>query len=234
MLQPVGGMDAIVRAFAKSARRRESSSNSGGGECRSAAPAIARTSSRSITRPGKRSAIDADFVILHAIPLSVLKSIPADFTPPVKRRRSRPARHSIGPAGEGGVRGAAALVGDRPAALWRHQLDRPRHHADLVSLAWLSRQEGRAARSLYLAPGPRPEVYRHDSGRAPCGGDRGWRTTFIRLRQTGRTGGVGGLGERFPIRSAPDRMGCRSGRAASGHIRSCLPATGHFTLPASI
>jgi monoamine oxidase len=34
-------------------------------------------------KTGKQSAIDADFVIC-TIPLSVLKSIPADFTPPVK------------------------------------------------------------------------------------------------------------------------------------------------------
>jgi monoamine oxidase len=80
MLQPVGGMDAIVRAFAKAL----------GGmiQLDQEVVQIGRAGDRAQVvsldhKTGKRSAIDADFVIC-TIPLSVLKSIPADFTPPVK------------------------------------------------------------------------------------------------------------------------------------------------------
>jgi len=80
MLQPVGGMDAIVRAFAKAL----------GGmiQLDQEVVQIGRAGDRARVvsldhKTGKRSAIDADFVIC-TIPLSVLKSIPADFTPPVK------------------------------------------------------------------------------------------------------------------------------------------------------
>jgi monoamine oxidase len=80
MLQPVGGMDAIVYAFAKAL----------GGmiQLDQEVVQIGRAGDRAQVvsldhKTGKRSAIDADFVIC-TIPLSVLKSIPADFTPPVK------------------------------------------------------------------------------------------------------------------------------------------------------
>ncbi len=80
MLQPTGGMDAIVRAFVRTL----------GGMIQldqevvqiGRAGDLARVVSLD-HKTGKRSAIDADFVIC-TIPLSVLKSIPADFTPPVK------------------------------------------------------------------------------------------------------------------------------------------------------
>ena len=169
MLQPMGGMDAIVRAFVHTL----------GGMIQldqevvqiGRAGDLARVVSLD-HKTGKRSAIDADFVIC-TIPLSVLKSIPADFTPAGEggdRNRGR----ALFAGGEGGVRSATPLVGDRPAALWRHQLDGSRHHADLVSLARLRRQEGRAARGLYLAPPAGPEIRRHHSGPARRGGDRGW------------------------------------------------------------
>jgi monoamine oxidase len=80
MLQPTGGMDAIVRAFAKAL----------GGmiQLDQEVVQIGRAGDRARIvsldhKTGKRSAIDADFVIC-TIPLSVLKSIPADFNPPVK------------------------------------------------------------------------------------------------------------------------------------------------------
>jgi monoamine oxidase len=80
MLQPVGGMDAIVRAFVKAL----------GGmiQLDQEVVQIGRAGDRAHVvsldhKTGKRSAIDADFVIC-TIPLSVLKSISADFTPPVK------------------------------------------------------------------------------------------------------------------------------------------------------
>jgi monoamine oxidase len=80
MLQPVGGMDAIVQAFAKAL----------GGmiQLDQEVVEIGRTGDRAQVvaldhKTGKRSALDADFVVC-TIPLSVLKSIPAGFTPPVK------------------------------------------------------------------------------------------------------------------------------------------------------
>ena len=80
MLQPVGGMDAIPRAFARVL----------GGmiQLDQEVVQIGRTGDRARIvsldqKTGKRSAIDADFAIC-TIPLSVLKSIPADFSPPVK------------------------------------------------------------------------------------------------------------------------------------------------------
>ncbi len=80
MLQPTGGMDAIVRAFVRTL----------GGmiQLDQEVVQIGRVGdlARVVSldhKTGKRSAIDADFVIC-TIPLSVLKSIPADFTPPVK------------------------------------------------------------------------------------------------------------------------------------------------------
>ena len=79
MLQPVGGMDAIVRAFDRAL----------GDMIRHNEEVVqierigdARGSSRSIARSGRRSALDADFVIC-TIPLSVLEHIPAAFGPAV-------------------------------------------------------------------------------------------------------------------------------------------------------
>jgi monoamine oxidase len=80
MLQPVGGMDAIVRAFARAL----------GGmiQLNKEVVHIGRVGegARIVSvdrRTGRRSAVDADFVIC-TIPLSVLKSIQADFSQPVK------------------------------------------------------------------------------------------------------------------------------------------------------
>jgi monoamine oxidase len=80
MLQPVGGMDTIVRAFVRAL----------GGmiQHNEEVVQIVRVGERariiSLNRgSGKRSTIDADFVIC-TIPLSVLEHIPADFEPAVK------------------------------------------------------------------------------------------------------------------------------------------------------
>jgi monoamine oxidase len=113
MLQPTGGMDAIVRAFAKAL----------GGmiQLDQEVVQIGRAGDRARIvsldhKTGKRSAIDADFVIC-TIPLSVLKSIPADFTPPVKEAiTTEPQLYS--PAVKVGVR-SATPVGNRPATLWQ-------------------------------------------------------------------------------------------------------------------
>jgi monoamine oxidase len=79
MLQPVGGMDMIVRAFDRAL----------GGMIRLNEEVVriervgdgARVISLDRTS-GRRSALDADFVIC-TLPLSVLEHIPADFSPPV-------------------------------------------------------------------------------------------------------------------------------------------------------
>jgi monoamine oxidase len=79
MLQPVGGMDAIVRAFDRAV----------GGMIRHNEEVVrierlgdgARVISLE-RGSGRRSALDADFVIC-TIPLSVLQHIPADFSAPV-------------------------------------------------------------------------------------------------------------------------------------------------------
>jgi monoamine oxidase len=81
MLQPVGGMDAIVRAFDRVL----------GGMIRHNEEVIqiervgegARVISRD-RASGRRSALDADFVIC-TLPLSVLEHIPADFGPAVSQ-----------------------------------------------------------------------------------------------------------------------------------------------------
>jgi monoamine oxidase len=80
MLQPVGGMDAIPRAFARALGSMISYENE--------VVQIARQGERARVvvldrKTGRRNAIDADLVIC-TIPLSVVKSIPADFSPTVK------------------------------------------------------------------------------------------------------------------------------------------------------
>ena len=80
MLQPVGGMDAIPRAFARALGRMI--------QLNEEVVEIGRVGERARVvsldrRTGRRSAIDADFVIC-TIPLPVLKSIQADFAQPVK------------------------------------------------------------------------------------------------------------------------------------------------------
>ncbi|MGO8917538.1 MAG: flavin monoamine oxidase family protein [Stellaceae bacterium] len=81
MLQPVGGMDAIPRAFARAL----------GATIRHHAEIVAlrRVGERARViwrdrRSGRKSAIDAEIVIC-TIPLPVLSAIDADFTAPVKR-----------------------------------------------------------------------------------------------------------------------------------------------------
>lgn len=80
MLQPVGGMDAIVRGFVRVLGDMI--------ELDQEVVQISRVGDRARVvsldhRTGQQSATDADFVIC-TIPLSVLKSIPADFAQPVK------------------------------------------------------------------------------------------------------------------------------------------------------
>src|SRR5258708_3623138 len=80
MLQPVGGMDAIVRAFVRALgdmiqNNQEVVQIDRVGE-RARVISLDRSS-------GQRSALEADFVIC-TIPLSVLGGIPADFAPAVK------------------------------------------------------------------------------------------------------------------------------------------------------
>ena len=80
MLQPVGGMDAIVRAFVRALgdmiqNNQEVVQIDRVGE-RARVISLDRSS-------GQRSALEADFVIC-TIPLSVLHGIPADFAPAVK------------------------------------------------------------------------------------------------------------------------------------------------------
>jgi monoamine oxidase len=80
MLQPVGGMDAIPRAFARAL----------GGmiQYNREVVQIGRVGERARVivldrKSGQRTAVDADFAIC-TIPLSVLEHIPADFGPAVK------------------------------------------------------------------------------------------------------------------------------------------------------
>jgi monoamine oxidase len=81
MMQPIGGMDAIARAFARAL----------GTMIRYQAEVVglrrvgerARVSWRD-RRQGSESSMDADFVIC-TIPLPVLKGIASDFPGPVKR-----------------------------------------------------------------------------------------------------------------------------------------------------
>jgi monoamine oxidase len=80
MLQPVGGMDAIPRTFARALGgmiqyNQEVVLIGRVGEC---ARVIALD-----RKSGRRTAVDADFAIC-TIPLSVLEHIPADFGPAVK------------------------------------------------------------------------------------------------------------------------------------------------------
>jgi monoamine oxidase len=81
MLQPVGGMDAIVRAFDRTLggviRHNEEVVQIDRVDERARVIALDR-------RSGRRSALDADFVIC-TIPLSVLEHISADFGPTVSQ-----------------------------------------------------------------------------------------------------------------------------------------------------
>ena len=169
MLQPTGGMDAIVRAFVRTL----------GGMIQldqevvqiGRAGDLARVVSLD-HKTGKRSAIDADFVIC-TIPLSVLKSIPADFTPPVKEAIA---------TGAALYSPAVKVAFEAPRRWW--ETDQQLYGGiswtdrDITQIWYPShgfrRQEGRAARGLYLAPPAGPEIRRHDSGPARRGGDRGW------------------------------------------------------------
>jgi monoamine oxidase len=88
MLQPVGGMDripyALVRAIGGNiAYQHEVEQITRIGE-RARVIALDR-------KTGKRVAVEADYVIC-TLPLSVLKSIPADFAPPVKQAIADGAR----------------------------------------------------------------------------------------------------------------------------------------------
>jgi monoamine oxidase len=81
MLQPAGGMDMIVRAMVKAA--------GDGISYRQEVEEIRRIGERAriVTRnlqTGQRTATEADYVVC-TIPLPVLKSIRADFSPPVKQ-----------------------------------------------------------------------------------------------------------------------------------------------------
>jgi|FEC22Drversion2_1045045.scaffolds.fasta_scaffold00972_8 monoamine oxidase len=88
MLQPVGGMDMIPRAFARELggviRHNEEVVEIGRVGERARVVSLNRAS-------GQRTALEADFVIC-TIPLSVLQHIPADFAPPVKQAIDRAAK----------------------------------------------------------------------------------------------------------------------------------------------
>jgi monoamine oxidase len=88
MLQPVGGMDAIPRAFARalgSLVRYHAEAT----EIRRAGDG-ARVVWRD-RRDGRIGALEADFVVC-TIPLPVLRDVEADFAPPLKRAIERGAR----------------------------------------------------------------------------------------------------------------------------------------------
>jgi monoamine oxidase len=88
MLQPVGGMDAIAWAFARALGDTIQFNEEVIQLERADDGARVISLNRST---GRQSALEADFVIC-TIPLSVLKSIPADFSQPVKDAVARAAQ----------------------------------------------------------------------------------------------------------------------------------------------
>ena len=176
LLQPVGGMDAIATAF----ETRVGAAI----RYRAVVTAIRRRPDGvridwQDTGTGADSSLDADFAIC-TIPAPVLKG---------HRERLRPGDAlgdrggNVRPGGQDRLPGAPPLLGGRPRHLRRHLVDRPGHHADLVSTVRLPPPQGDPGRRLHLGgpPGAGRTVRADVAGRSPAGRHRGGRAAPPRL-----------------------------------------------------
>ena len=177
LFQPVGGMDAIAKAFEARVRRLI--------RYGSAVEAIRKTpdGARIVYRNQRRGfleAVDVDYVIC-TIPAPVLKDIPQRLLP---RDAGGHRVHGVRAGRQDRLPSPPPLLGRGSRHLRRHLLDRSGHHANLVSAERVSPRQRRDHGRLHLGRPTRTgrALGEHDPAGAPADRHRRGRAHPPRLR----------------------------------------------------